>query len=145
MPSYVNSFKIVDCLTNQLDEKFDFIYGIAVIHMLVLDEDRAKFYQFIYNHLKENGLALICSMGDGIKEYQSDISKAFELQERNSEVGSVRIATTSCRMVSFETFEKEIKKQNLKIVEKGITSSLPDFNELMFAVVRRVEISDEGT
>ncbi len=51
--------------------------------MLVLDEDRNGFYQFIRSHLKSDGIALICSMGDGNYEMQSDISNAFELQERD--------------------------------------------------------------
>jgi hypothetical protein len=40
-------------------------------------------------------------------------------------------------MVSFKTFEEELERNRLVIVEKGITSSLPDFNSLMFAVVRK--------
>ena len=79
MSRYTHHFKVLDCLSDKLDAQFDFIYGIAVIHMLVLDEDRDAFYQFIYNHLKPNGLALICSMGDGEFEMQSDISKAFDM------------------------------------------------------------------
>lgn len=37
--------------------------------MFVLDEDRDQFYCFIRNHLKPNGIALVLSMGDGMKEY----------------------------------------------------------------------------
>lgn len=59
---------------------FDFIYAIAVVHMLVLDEDRDGFYRFIYNHLKPEGLALICTMGDGEYEVKSDINQAFDIQ-----------------------------------------------------------------
>ena len=40
--------------------------------MLVLDADRNSFYRFIYEHLVENGIALICTMGDGEFEMQSD-------------------------------------------------------------------------
>ena len=40
--------------------------------MLVLDEDRNNYYKFIYNHLKQNGYALILSMGDGKKEFKSN-------------------------------------------------------------------------
>jgi len=58
---------------------FDFIYSVAVIHMLVLDEDRNAFYQFIRSHLRQDGIALICTMGDGNVEMQSDIGKAFEI------------------------------------------------------------------
>lgn len=51
---YKNNYQVLDCVNGKLDEKFDFIYAVAVIHMLVLDEDRRAFYQFIYNHLTEN-------------------------------------------------------------------------------------------
>ncbi len=87
-----------------MNEKFDFIYSIAVVHMFVLDEDRNGFYQFIRRHLKSDGIALICSMGDGNYEMQSDISNAFEIQEREHETGKMMVAGTSCRMVSFSTF-----------------------------------------
>lgn len=137
MPNYERSFRLLDCLSNDLKEQFDFIYSVAVIHMLVLDEDRNGFYHFIRNHLKQEGIALICTMGDGSFEMQSDISKAFEIQEREHESGKMMVAGTSCRIVSFSTFEDEIQRNQLKILEKGITSALPDFNSLMYAVVRK--------
>ena len=137
MPNYKNCFTVLDCLSNELNQTFDFIYGIAVIHMLVLDQDRDGFYQFIYNHLNDTGIALICTMGDGNIEMQSDINKAFELQEREHETGKMMVAGTSCRMVSFTTFEEELERNQFEIIEKGITSSLPDFNSLMYAVIRR--------
>jgi len=137
MPQYTDHFHILDCLSDKLDKQFDFIYGIAVIHMLVLDEDRNRFYQFIYDHLKPDGFALICTMGDGDIESQSDISQAFTLQERNHESGKMMVAGTSCRMVSFATLEKELGQNGLVILEKGVTSSLPNFNSLMYVVVRK--------
>lgn len=135
--NYRTSFSCLDCLSNQMKSYFSFIYSVAVIHMLVLDEDRKKFYDFIYDHLNDDGVALICSMGDGTTEFQTDIKEAFDLQKRKHESEEVLVAATSCRMVSFETFEKEISQSNLKIIEKGITSSLPDFDKLMFAIVRK--------
>ena len=137
MPQYERSFRVLDCLSAKLNMQFDFIFAIAVIHMLVLDQDRNGFYRFIYNHLETDGLALICTMGDGESESQSDISQAFTLQERNHESGKMMVAGTSCRMVSFDTFEKELMENKLEIIEKGITSALPDFNGLMYAVVRK--------
>lgn len=137
MTNYEKNFRVLDCLSNDLDELFDFIYGIAVIHMLVLDKDRDGFYQFIYNHLEANGIALICTMGDGEMEMQSDICQAFDLQEREHETGKMLVAGTSCRMVSFKTFEDELERNRLEIVEKGITSALPNFNSLMYAVVKK--------
>lgn len=136
-PEYADHFSVVDCLSDTLVMRFDFIFGIAVIHMLVPEEDRNGFYQFVYNHLCENGIALICTMGDGIFETQSDITKAFALQERNHESGKMMVAGTSCRMVSFPTFENELSRNGLTIIEKGITGSLPDFDSLMYAVVKR--------
>ena len=75
-------------------------------------------------------------MGDGIMEKESDINQAFELQKREHESGEIYVAATSCRIVSFKTFEKEISQSNLTIIEKGITASPPDFNSLMFVVVK---------
>ena len=73
-------YKVLDVLSNNsLNEKFGFIYSVACLHMLVLDEDRNNFYQYIYNHLEEGGYCLILTMGDGVKQYESDISKAFDL------------------------------------------------------------------
>ena len=136
MPKYENNFRILDCLSDALYEKFDFIFGIAVIHMLVLDEDRNGLYQFIRNHLTADGIALICTMGDGEFEMQSDISTAFTLQERNHDSGKMMVAGTSCRMVSWDTFDNELTRNGLTLIERGITSSLPDFNCLMYAVVK---------
>lgn len=137
MPAYEKNFFVLDCLSDRLNKTFDFIYAVAVVHMLVLDEDRNGFYQFIYNHLKPEGLALICTMGDGEFEMQSDISQAFELQKRAHESGEMLVAGTSCRMVSFKTLENELARNNLEVMERGITSALPDFNSLMYVVVKR--------
>ena len=51
MPRYEKHFSVLDCLSARLDEPFDFIFAIAVVHMLVLDEDRDGFYRFIRSHL----------------------------------------------------------------------------------------------
>ena len=137
MPQYTEHFSVLDCLVQKLDERFDFIYAVAVVHMLVLDGDRDGFYQFIRDHLKPDALALICTMGDGEFEMQSDISRAFEIQERNHVSGKMMVAGTSCRMVSFKTFDDELARNGLEVIEKGITSALPEFDRLMFAVVRK--------
>ena len=50
MPNYKQSFQFLDCLSDEFEGLFDFIYGVAVVHMLVLDKDRNGFYQFIYRH-----------------------------------------------------------------------------------------------
>lgn len=137
MPRFRERFQVLDCLSEKLDKQFDFIYAVAVIHMLVLDGDRDGFYQFIRSHLKPEGHALICTMGDGEFEMQSDISRAFELQEREHPSGKMMVAGTSCRMVSFKTFHEELARNGLQVVEQGITSALPEFNSLMYAVVQK--------
>ena len=137
-PEYAERFRILDCLSQTCEERFEFIYAIAVLHMLVLDEHRKLFYQFIREHLTEDGIALICTMGDGKSEWQSDIDTAFELQERTHDAtGTVlKIAGTTCRRVSFDTLFKELKENGLQSVESGITAIIPDFPIIMYAVVK---------
>ena len=137
MPEYAKNFKVLDCLSCELENTFHFIYSVAVIHMLVIDGDRNGFYRFIHDHLKSDGIALICSMGDGKIEMKSDTCRAFELQERDHPSGKIMVAATSCRMVSFKTFEEELINNDLSIIEKGVTSALPEFDNLMYAVVRK--------
>ncbi len=136
-PTYKDNFQIVDCIKDSLNEKFDFIFAVAVIHMLVLDEDRNAFYQFLHTHLTEDGVALICSMGDGNTERQSDIRTAFELQERTCEDEKVLVADTSCRMINNETFSQELERNHLFVLEKGQTSIPNAFPDMMYAVVKK--------
>ena len=138
MPDHADRFRVLDCVAGTLEESFDFIYAVAVVHMLVPDGDRNAFYTFIREHLKPGGIALICTMGDGSLERQSDIRTAFDLQERVHEPTgkSVLIAGTSCRMVSFDSFGKELERNGLKTVRQGMTSIEPDFPQMMYAVVK---------
>lgn len=144
MPSHSDHFQILDCIAGTLEGQFDFIYAVAVVHMLVEDADRNAFYRFIYSHLTPSGKALICTMGDGEFERSSDVSTAFQLQERvHEKTGTpVKIAGTSCRMVGFSTFAEELNQNGFTIVERGMTAIEPDFSQLMYAVVCRGEIGD---
>ncbi len=136
-PDLANSFKVLDCLAGDISERFKAIFSVAVIHMLVIDSDRDAFYSFIRKHLTNDGLGLVCSMGDGVTEFSTDISEAFDLKERLHKEKKVMVAGTSCRKVSSETFAKEIPRNGLVIVEQGLTEALPDFDSLLYAVVRR--------
>lgn len=138
-PRFPTAFRVMDCVAGHLDETFDFIYAVAVVHMLVPDEDRQAFYRFVREHLAPGGIGLICTMGDGETERQTDICKAFERQERiHEQTGkTVRIAGTSCRMVNFHTFGKELEKAGLMTVQAGLTAAEPDFPVMMYAVVKR--------
>ena len=138
-PAYGARFRILDCLKERLNEKFDFLYAVAVVHMLVPQSDRDGFYCFIREHLKEDGLALIGTMGDGEMERQSDISRAFECQERTHEQTGrkLSLAGTSCRVVPWAHFREEIQRNGLTVVESGMTSVEPDFPVMMYAVVKK--------
>ena len=138
-PDHAASFRELDVISGSLDCSFDFIYAVAVVHMLVLDEDRRAFYRFIRSHLDEKGIGLVCSMGDGVLERSSDISTAFDLQRRvHGQTGQdMMIAGTSCRMVSFDIFYKELKESGLRILESGITETVPGFSCMMYAVVEK--------
>lgn len=138
-PELAAHFAVLDCVGGTLCGTFDFIYAVAVLHMLVEDADRAAFYDFIRTHLSPGGLALICTMGDGAFERSSDIRTAFDLQSRTHQASgrTLAIAGTSCRMVSFPTFREELRRAGFFIAEDGVTAALPNFNSLMYAVVRR--------
>lgn len=136
--NYSNNYEVLDVLDcDTFKDRFNFIYSIACLHMLVLDDDRKKYFDFIHNHLKNNGYALVLTMGDGIKESSSDINKAWEDTERVHQKTNeiINVATTSCRIVNFETLEQEIKDSNLLIIEKGITQIIPNFPEIMYVLI----------
>ena len=138
-PDHRDQFAVLNCVTDRMKQRFAFIYAVAVLHMLVLDEDRDGFYQFIAQHLKPDGIALIGTMGDGSFELQSDISTAFDLQERtHGESGkTLKIAGTSCRVVNFSAFKRELARNGLAIIKQGVTAVEPDFPQMMYAVVRK--------
>lgn len=137
-PEYAKNFAVLDCVSGELEACFDFIYAVAVLHMLVEDADRDAFYTFIRSHLTPDGIALICTMGDGKLQRQTDIRAAFDLQERTHEQTgkTVQIASTSCRMVDFDTLHRELKRNGLCILKEGITAAPPDFPLLMYAIVK---------
>lgn len=141
-PAYAEQFQRVNCVTDRLEQRFDFIYAVAVVHMLVADEDRDGFYAFVREHLKPRGVALICTMGDGWLERQTDVDAAFDAAERihDGTGKTVLVAGTSCRMVSFETFDRELLRNGLAVLSQGLTAVEPDFPQMMYAVVKRAAL-----
>lgn len=136
---HMNNYQVLDILNNNFKEKFDFIYSVACLHMFVLDDDRSSFFKFVYHHLNDNGLALILSMGDGISESSSEISKSFNTvkrihQESNMEVN---IAATSCRIVNFETLLNEIQKSGFDTIKYGVTSIDNHFDKIMYVLIKK--------
>jgi len=51
------------------------------------------------------------------------------------------LAGTSCRMVDFLTFSRELKQGGLVQVESGLSAAPPEFSSLMYAVVKCAENS----
>ena len=136
-PAHRERFRMLDCVKERLDSRFGFVFAVAVVHMLLLDEDRDGFYRSVRDHLSDDGIGLVCSMGDGELEWMSDISTAFTLQEREAGGDTIWVAGTSCRMVDFARFEAEILRNGLSVVEMGLTAIEPEFSQVMFAVVRK--------
>ncbi len=132
-------FHVVDVCTEAFEGQYDFIYSVATLHMLVLQPDRQRYLSFIRRRLSDKGYALILTMGDGVMERESDIGEAFTNQKRSHwETGrELEIAATSCKMVCFETFRKELSESGFLIVEDGLTCIEPDFPTIMYAVVRQ--------
>lgn len=137
-PRWADHFRTLDCLKEKLAARYDFIYAVAVLHMLVLDEDRQGMLAFIREHLTEDGFGLIVIMGDGEMQRATDVSTAFDLQERtHGESGEVlHIASTSCRIVTREAFRAEIERAGLAIAEMGDTA-WDDTPFAMYAIVKR--------
>lgn len=138
-PEFSDHFMELNACGDDLDKTFDFIYSIAVLHMLVLDADRDQFLTFIQTHLSEKGIALILTMGDGNMERASDVSRAFCDSPRiHGETGQqVQVAETSCRIVNFDTLEAELTRNGFQILEKGITEIPQHFPMIMYAIVQK--------
>ncbi len=134
--NHADSFRVLDFVCDCLPQKFDFIYSIAVLHMLVEQEHRTAFYNFIKNHLNEGGIALITTMGDGQTEFETDVSKAFDLVERDFKGGKINVANTSCKTVTDKTFKMEIKSCRFEIIEFGHTEIKDHFSDMAYAVVK---------
>ena len=134
-----NNYKVLDVLSDNSKDKYGFIYSVACLHMLVLDEDRNNYYKYIYNHLEDNGYSLILTMGDGIKESASDISKAFDNIKRTHQKTSqeIEVATTSCRIVNFDTLFKEVSNK-FEIIEYGITEIEEQFDKIMYILIKKL-------
>ena len=134
------NYRVLDVLdSNDFKLKFDFIYSVACIHMLTEEEDRNNYYKFIYDHLNNDGIALILSMGNGKSESKSDSRIAWDDTERiHAETKEkLNVASTSCRIVNFETLFKEIDSNGLKVKKYGITEIIPDFSEIMYVIIEK--------
>ena len=135
---YKDKFRNFDLIKDKMEEKFDFIYSVAVLHMFITQEHRDKFLTFIKEHLNENGRCLLCVFGDGIESYSSNIEDSFKNVNRTvmNNGTNLNIAATSCRVVSWDELEREIVYNNLKIEKKWISIEIPEFTNSMCVIVK---------
>ena len=136
---YIKSFRSLDIMEDTLDEKFKYIYSVAVLHMFVLSEHRNKYFSFIRNHLEYDGRCLLCVIGNGKQNYQSDIKKAFKNTERTimNNNTKINVTTTFCKIVDWNTLEQEILDNGLIIENKWISNDVPEFNKSMCVVIKK--------
>ncbi len=136
---YVNNFKSLDIMKDKLNKKYDFIYSVAVIHMFLKEEHRNLFYKFIYEHLNDNGIALVISMGDGTSTYKSNIDDAFKkvVRKNINTNKEIMVTSTSCNIVDFATFKEEIIRNDFKIIKCYISSDIPNFDKCICAIISK--------
>ena len=93
----------------------------------------------IYKHLKEDGIALICVLGNGKDEYCSSIEDAFKNVKRKvlNNNSDVYIATTSCKIVNWNNFEQELTNNNFVIIKKWLSNEIPEFKDSMCVVIKK--------
>lgn len=137
-PQWAERFSVLDCLKDEMVACYDFIYAVAVLHMLVPDEDRQGLLTFIRDHLTEEGAGLVVVMGDGEISRATDIASAFDLQERTHQQSGQKmlLTSTSCRIVTREEFRQEIGRAGFEIAEMGNTS-WDGAAFAMYAIVRK--------
>lgn len=136
-PQFADRFFRLDVCREPWEETYDFIYAVAVLHMLVEQADRDRFLGFIRDHLNPGGHGLVLSMGDGIANSTSDPDRAFDTVTRvHQKTGlPVQVTATSCKIVDAGTLKREILDSGLTLLELGLTGIEPDFPVIQYAVV----------
>ncbi|MBR4081072.1 MAG: class I SAM-dependent methyltransferase [Clostridia bacterium] len=120
-PEVAGRFRVLDALADTLEDTFDGIVAVAVLHMLIEDADRQALLRFIREHLAPGGVGLIVVMGDGEAAFATEPARAFDEQERVHQASGrkLKIASTSCRVVSRETLREEFTRAGLWIADEG--------------------------
>lgn len=128
------NFIIADalCLNKTIKAKYKWVYSIATLHMLVNDIDREKFLNSVHELLQPEGRLLLISMGDGVSEIKTDISDAFELQERNHMYTGKKllVAGTSYRRINWCNHKNELEKSGF-VIERAINSENMEYGSCM--------------
>ncbi len=125
-------------LSKVIKKQFEWIYSIATLHMLVNDNDRHMFLNSLYNILKPDGKLLLINKGDGEFEKKSDVTAAFELQERNHMATGKKLllAGTSYRAVNWMHHKQELERSGFHI-EKTINSINDEYGSCMTVYLSR--------
>jgi hypothetical protein len=95
---------------------------------------------FIHDHLKDDGMAIITIKGDGEMEKRDcDISKAYDLSARDFDGRTIEVASTSCRIVNWKDFFEELNYSYLAVKEHFVTGQISGFNVSMVVVVSKLK------
>lgn len=132
-PDYADRFAVADCVAGQPQGRYDFVYAVSLLHMLVRDEHRDAFCRYVAASLLPTGHALVCVMGDGDTQRSTDPAEAFDLQPRHWGDTTVLVAATSCRMVAMPHFVDELTRAGLQVESKGVLEC-DQYGCLMYAV-----------
>lgn len=130
-------FNVVDSVSNEDANKYDFIYSIAVLHMLLTDEDRLNFLENLKNSLKPNGIAMLAVEGDGKKESATKIEDTFQERDFTIDNKTIKIAAISLRIVNWEKLNEELESAGLEVIDSFVSDGIDDFDDSMIAIVRR--------
>lgn len=136
---YQHSFFKLDIFNNDFSKKYNLIYSVCVLHMFVLDEHRKKYLDFIYNHLEDDGYALIIVLGDNKFEKETNVEESFNLERRqirDLDI-NIEIPKTSCKIVNRENLNREIANSKLYIEKEWISNKVPGFNTTMCTIVKK--------
>jgi hypothetical protein len=108
---------VKDFLSGGLKQKqFKWAYSIGTLHMMVDDDDRAKFLNNLHGLLVPGGKCLLLNLGDGTSHEVQDVQDAFEGRMRQLGNGTKIIAPFApSRSVTWEKHLDELTKAGFEI------------------------------
>jgi 2-polyprenyl-3-methyl-5-hydroxy-6-metoxy-1,4-benzoquinol methylase len=107
-------YKICDICTDDIEGKFDYIIDDHLLHCLTTDDDRASYFKFVKNHLKDDTGLFILETMTGHGQFQTPVGYNFD--ENNILWKSVDDSNIMIRKISDSIdIENEFKNANLNI------------------------------
>lgn len=136
-------FLEADILNLKLDKKFNLISDSSLLHCLVGDEDRTKFYKVVKDHLEEDGYFFIHTMIESEDMSSLTNNEYFRLQDEI--LYSLGIADINNGRVSFDgksyfphrtirkldNLLKEIETAGLSVVCSSVVASPGDVDNFI--------------